>query len=344
VLITGGAGFIGSHLAEVLLDGGHTVTVLDDLSTGQAENLFGLVNRPRFDAVFDTVMNEAVVARLAEKADVIYHLAAVVGVRLVVDQPLRTIETNVTGTDVVLRAAQRRLTPVLVASTSEVYGKSAALPFREDGDLVIGPSNKARWGYAASKLVDEFLALAYWKEHGLPVVVTRFFNTVGPRQTNRYGMVLPTFVKQALAGDPITVHGDGTQSRCFTWIGDVVEAMTALVAEPAAYGEVFNIGNDEEIAIRDLAAAVRELSASASPIVLKPYASVFSSDFEDMARRVPDLTKVTRYVDWRPKVGLEEILRRTIDFWRGDRDGLTRASRPSPLQYASRAAGAGEAA
>ena len=343
-LITGGAGFIGSHLAESLLAAGHGVTVLDDLSTGQVQNIFDLATRSRFEVVFDSVTNEDVVTRLAEQADVIFHLAAVVGVRLVVEEPLHTIDTNVRGTDVVLRAAARYGTPVLVASTSEVYGKSDVLPFNEDGDLVIGSSSKSRWGYAASKLVDEFLALAYWKEHGLPVVVTRLFNTVGPRQTSRYGMVLPTFVKQALAGEPITVHGDGSQTRCFTWVGDVVGALTRLVAEPAAYGEVFNVGNNQEIAIRDLAVAVRDLAGSRSRITFQPYASVFTSDFEDMARRVPDLTKVHRFIGWEPRVGLEEILRRTIDFWRGEMPQPRRAPQPSPAQYASPAAGAGEAA
>jgi UDP-glucose 4-epimerase len=318
-LITGGAGFIGSHLAEALLAQGHRVTVLDNLSTGSLENIAHLADRPGFGCVIDSVMNEQLVGDLMDRCDAVFHLAAAVGVRLVVDRPIHTIETNVNGTETVLRQASRRKTRVLIASTSEVYGKSATLPFREDADLVLGPPTKTRWGYATSKLLDEFMALAYFKEQQLPAVVVRFFNSVGPRQNARYGMVLPNFVRRAIDDQPIIVHGDGSQTRSFTWVGDVVRAMIALIDEPRAAGEVFNVGNGAEISIRDLAAKVKAMTGSRSPIELVPYNEVFGDSFEDMARRVPDITKIRTLVGYEPQVHLEEIIARTIEYWAGER-------------------------
>jgi len=314
-LITGGAGFIGSHLAEALLQQGHHVVVLDDLSTGSLENVAHLRSSPRLDVVIDSVTNEPLVAGLVDRCDAVFHLAAAVGVKLVVARPVHTIETNVHGTEIVLRQASRKKRRTLVASTSEVYGKGAALPFREDADLVLGQSTIVRWGYAASKLVDEFLALAHWQEHRAPVVVVRLFNTVGPRQSDRYGMVIPNFVRQALAGRPITVHGDGSQTRCFTWVGDVIGAMMALIDSPAAVGEVFNIGNNEEIRIRDLAHKVKGMTESPSDVVFVPYERAFQASFEDMARRVPDISKIRKAIGYEPQVRLDEILRRTIQYW-----------------------------
>jgi UDP-glucose 4-epimerase len=312
-LITGGAGFIGSHLAEALLARGHQVLVLDDLSTGRIENIQHMIGRPDFDYLIDTVTNEALVGWLVEKSDVIFHLAAAVGVKLVVDAPIHTIETNVNGTETVLRQTSRHHKPVLIASTSEVYGKGTVLPFREDADLVLGPPAKHRWGYAASKLLDEFMAIAYWKERGLPVVVVRLFNTVGPRQSSRYGMVIPNFVRQALSGQPITVHGDGSQTRSFTSVHDVTWAMMALMAEPRAIGEVFNIGNGAETTIRDLACRVKAMTGTTSPISFVPYHEVFDRDFEDMPRRVPNISKIRRTIGFEPKVQLDEILASVID-------------------------------
>ena len=271
VLITGGAGFIGSHLADALLGEGHQVTVIDDLSTGSFDNIAHLKGRAGFRYTIDTVMNEPVLAELVDQCDVVYHLAAAVGVRLIVESPVRTLETNVHGTEVVLKAAAKKQRTVVVASTSEVYGKSDAVPFREDGDIALGPTIKHRWAYACSKALDEFLALAYWKEKRLPVIIVRFFNTVGPRQTGRYGMVVPNFVRQALAGEPITVFGDGTQTRCFTYVGDVVGALTAIVGHDEAHGNVYNVGNTEEISIFGLAERVKGLTKSSSPIVHIPY-------------------------------------------------------------------------
>jgi len=314
-LITGGAGFIGSHLAEGLLNRGHRVTVLDDLSTGSRQNIEHLVDRRGFEYVIGTVTNEGLVGDLMNRCDVVFHLAAAVGVRLVVDRPIYTIENNVNGTETVLRQASRRKTRVLVASTSEVYGKGMALPYREDADLVLGPPNKTRWGYATSKLLDEFLALAYWKEQQVPSVVVRLFNSVGPRQSSRYGMVLPSFVRRALNDEPIVVHGDGSQTRSFTWVGDVVSAMIALIDEPRATGEVFNIGNGHEISIRDLAVKVKAMTGSHSSIEFVPYRDVFDSSFEDMPRRVPDITKIRQLVGYEPQVHLDSIISRTIDYW-----------------------------
>ena len=311
-LLTGGAGFVGSHLADALLHQGHTVEVIDDLSTGSMDNIAHLMDRPGFRATIDTVMNEALVGEMVDRADVIFHLAAAVGVKLIVEAPVRTIETNVHGTEVVLKQAKRRGQRVFVFSTSEVYGKSTAVPFTETADLVMGPTSKHRWAYACSKALDEFLALAYFKEYRLPVVVVRLFNTVGPRQTGRYGMVIPNFVRQALAGEPITVFGDGTQSRAFTFVGDVVTGLLSLAASDAVVGEVFNVGNHEEISMMDLAIKVRALTGSSSEIVLIPYDQAYEAGFEDMPRRVPNLEKIRAAVGYAPTVGLDEILRRVI--------------------------------
>ncbi|MGH9314379.1 MAG: GDP-mannose 4,6-dehydratase [Vicinamibacterales bacterium] len=330
-LITGGAGFIGSHLAEALLARGHQVLVLDDLSTGRIANIRHLIGRTDFDYLIDTVTNEALVGWLVDKSDVIFHLAAAVGVKLVVDAPIHTIETNVNGTETVLRQASRHGKQVLVASTSEVYGKGIALPFREDADLVLGPPVKHRWGYAASKLIDEFMAIAYWKERGLPVVIVRLFNTVGARQSSRYGMVIPNFVRQALSGQPITVHGDGSQTRSFTSVSDVVWAMMALVDEPRAIGEVFNIGNGAETTIRDLANRVKAMTRSTSDISFVPYHEAFDQSFEDMPRRVPDISKISRMTGFRPAVHLDEILANVIQQWQDPVPRLAAASTPHSL-------------
>ena len=311
-LITGGAGFIGSHLSESLLQQGHHVHVLDNLSTGSIENIEHLKKSPNFQYTIDSVMNEWLLAELIDRCDVVFHLAAAVGVKLIVEQPVHTIETNVHGTEVVLKHASKKKRLVVIASTSEVYGKSTDLPFREDADLVMGPTVKHRWAYACSKAIDEFLALAYWKERRQPVIIVRFFNTVGPRQTGRYGMVIPTLVRQALTGEPITVFGDGTQSRSFTYVGDVVRGLIALVQEPRAIGEVFNIGNDSEISIRALAEKIKTMTGSSSPITTIPYDQAFEAGFEDMARRVPDLSKIRQLVGYEPRVQLDDILHKVI--------------------------------
>jgi UDP-glucose 4-epimerase len=315
-LITGGAGFIGSHLSEALLDGGHQVLILDNLSTGSIDNIAHLKGRPGFEYHIDTVNNEPLLAELIDRADVVFHFAAAVGVKLIVEQPVHTIETNVHGTEVVLKHANKKKKLVVVASTSEVYGKSVDVPFREDADLVMGPTPKHRWAYACSKALDEFLALAYWKERKLPVIIVRFFNTVGPRQTGQYGMVIPNFVRQALAGEPITVFGDGTQSRSFTHVADVVRALMRLVGEPKAIGEVINIGNVEEVSIRALAERVKTLTGSSSPIKLIPYDEAYESGFEDMPRRLPDLTKIHAMIGYTPEHSLDAILRDVIEFVR----------------------------
>src|SRR5215831_3385700 len=315
-LITGGAGFIGSHLAERLLDEGHDVAVLDNLSTGSIDNISHLKGRAGFSYTIDSVTNESLLAELIDRSDVVYHLAAAVGVKLIVEQPVHTIETNVHGTEVVLKHANKKKKLVFVASTSEVYGKSNDVPFREDSDLVLGATAKHRWAYACSKAIDEFLGLAYWKERKLPIVIVRFFNTVGPRQTGQYGMVIPNFVRQALAGEPITVFGDGTQSRSFTHVADVVDALLKLVAEPKAIGQVINIGNTQEVTIRRLAERVRDLSGSTSAIKLVPYDEAYESGFEDMPRRVPDLSKVEKMIGYKPRHTLDDILLQVIDYFR----------------------------
>jgi UDP-glucose 4-epimerase len=316
VLITGGAGFVGSHLSETLLERGDEVSILDNLSTGSIDNIRHLKAHPRFRYTIDSVTNEPLLAELIDASDVVIHLAAAVGVKLIVEAPVHTIETNVHGTEVVLKHANKKKKLVMIASTSEVYGKSADVPFREDADLVLGPSAKHRWAYACSKLIDEFLALAYWKERKLPIIIVRLFNTVGPRQTGQYGMVIPNFVRQALSGQPITVFGDGTQSRSFTYVGDVVKAMVALIDDPRAIGQVFNIGNGQEISIGDLAIRIKHLSGSDSPIVAVPYEQAYEAGFEDMPRRVPEIAKIRDLVGYHPTVELDEILRRVIEYFR----------------------------
>jgi UDP-glucose 4-epimerase len=315
-LITGGAGFIGSHLAEALLKEGHEVDIIDNLSTGSIRNVGHLKSHPKFKYVIETLTNEPLLAELIDRNDLVFHFAAAVGVKLIVEQPVHTIETNVHGTEVVLKHANKKKKKVVIASTSEVYGKNVEVPFREDADLVMGATVKHRWAYACSKAIDEFLALAYYKERNLPVIIVRFFNTVGPRQTGQYGMVLPSFVRQALANEPITVFGDGTQSRSFTYIGDVVGCLMKLVKEPRAVGEVFNIGNKQEVTILKLAEMVKELTGSSSPIVFVPYDQAYEAGFEDMPRRVPDLAKVHRLVGYEPKVQLEEIITKVIEYFR----------------------------
>ena len=317
VLITGGAGFIGSHLADAYLERGDEVLVIDDLSTGTIENIRHLKNNPRFHYTIDSVHNQPVTAELVHQSDVVVHLAAAVGVKLIVESPVRTIETNVRGTEVVLALANKKKKRVMIASTSEVYGLSADVPFREDGNLVMGATTKGRWSYACSKAIDEFLALAYWREKKLPTTIVRLFNTVGPRQTGRYGMVIPTFVKQALAGRPITVYGNGKQTRCFGFVGDVVGALIKLMDRSDSVGQVYNIGSNEEISIFQLAEKVKELTNSDSEIVFVPYDEAYEEGFEDMPRRVPDITKINQLVGFRPEMTLEGILQSVISFHSG---------------------------
>jgi UDP-glucose 4-epimerase len=311
-LITGGAGFIGSHLAEALLEAGHRVDVLDDLSTGRLDNLRTVQGHTRLDVAVGTVTDEALVRKLVARADIVYHLAAAVGVRLILDQPVGTIETNIVGTDVVLRAARESRPRVVLASTSEVYGKNDRVPLSEEDDRLLGPTTKSRWSYACSKAIDEFLGLAYHREFQVPVTIIRFFNTIGPRQTGRYGMVVPRFVRQALDGGPITVYGDGQQSRCFTDVEDAVRATIALSLSAAAVGEVFNVGTTHELTIAELAERVRKLAGSSAPIVLMPYDEAYQPGFEDLRRRVPDIGKAERAVGYRPRVPLDETLERVI--------------------------------
>jgi UDP-glucose 4-epimerase len=312
-LITGGAGFIGSHLADELIRDGHSVHVLDDLSTGAMDNIRHLKRHPRFEYTIESASNPSCVAELVDEADVVYHLAAAVGVELIVESPVRTIETNVHCTEIVLTQANKKKKPVFIASTSEVYGKSAALPYRETGDLLLGPTFTGRWAYACSKAIDEYLALAYWKERQLPTVIGRLFNTVGPRQTGRYGMVIPKFARQAVAGQPITVHGDGTQRRCFCYVDDVVRALVDLMNRESAYGEVFNIGGTDEVSIDELARRVRTAAESDSEIVHVPYEEAYEEGFEDMHRRVPDTSKVHDLTGWEATTGLDEILSNVIE-------------------------------
>jgi UDP-glucose 4-epimerase len=315
VLITGGAGFIGSHLCEQYLEGGDEVFIIDDLSTGSIRNIQHLKSHPRFHYTIDSVQNQPVLAELIDQCDVIFHLAAAVGVKLIVESPVRTIETNVRGTEVVLNLANKKKRKVLITSTSEVYGLSDQVPFREDGNLVMGATTKGRWSYACSKAIDEFLALAYWREKNLPTVVARLFNTVGPRQTGQYGMVIPTFVKQALSRRPITVYGTGTQTRCFAYVGDVVGALTKLMARADAVGEVFNIGSTEEVSITEVARKVKELTNSDSDIVFIPYDEAYEEGFEDMPRRVPSTEKISTLIGYKPAMTLDGILRSVIEYY-----------------------------
>jgi len=308
VFITGGAGFIGSHLATRLLEQGDRVLVLDDLSTGSMDNLAHLVGREGFDYRIGSALDVPLVSECLDRCDATVHLAAAVGVRLIVEKPVHTIETNIRASEVVLAAAAKKQKPVLIASTSEVYGKSTRIPFTEDADLHLGPTVNSRWAYACSKALDEWLGLAYYREKGVPVIVVRLFNTVGPRQTGRYGMVLPNFAAQALAGEPITVFGSGTQARCFGHVKDAVEALRRLLVAPAAIGGVFNIGSDEEVTIHRLAELVRSAAGSHSEIVLVPYAEAYAEGFEDMLRRVPDLTKLERTIGFRPRIPLSTII------------------------------------
>jgi UDP-glucose 4-epimerase len=312
ILITGGAGFIGSHLAEALLARGDEVSVLDDLSTGSVANVQSFRTHPKFTLRVGSCLDEPLVAELVDLADVTVHLAAAVGVRLIVERPVHTIETNVKATEVVLDAASRKGKKVLVASTSEVYGKSPKVPFNEDDDISLGPTNRSRWAYACSKALDEWLAFAYSSEKKLPVVILRFFNTVGPRQTGRYGMVLPTFVRQALAGEPITVFGDGTQSRCFGHVRDVVRCTIMLMDHPGAVGDVFNVGTAEEVTMLDLAKRVKAAAGSDSPIRIVPYDEAYTAGFQDMPRRVPDVSKLAKLIGYKPDTPLGRIIEDTI--------------------------------
>jgi UDP-glucose 4-epimerase len=324
-LITGGAGFIGSYLAEALLARGDTVSIIDDLSTGAISNIRHLKSHPRFSYTLDTIMNEAVLAEQIDECDVVVHLAAAVGVQLIVQNPVRTIETNVAGTEVVLKWAAKKGKHVLVASTSEVYGKSTQFPFREDADLLLGSSHISRWSYACSKLLDEFLALAYYKERDLPVTITRIFNTVGPRQSGRYGMVIPRFVRAALRNEPLQVYGDGQQCRCFTYVGDTVTAMLGLLDNPAAIGQIVNIGSQHEITIEGLARRVIEHTKSSSTVMFVPYSQAYESGFEDMRRRVPSTEKLQQLTGYAPTLDVDGILHAVIAFER-EQHGLPEAS------------------
>jgi len=315
ILITGGAGFIGSHLCDALIAAGHAVTVLDDFSTGRHDNIAHLEGHPLFKLVCADIADEQIVRECVSQADRVYHLASAVGVRLIVEQPVRTIETIVHGTSVVMKACSRYRKPVLITSTSEVYGKSDKVPFSEEDDLVIGPSPRRRWGYACSKALDEFLAMAYWHHSRMPVVIVRLFNTVGPRQSGQYGMVLPRFVQQALKDEPLTVYGDGTQTRCFCHVKDAVSAITRLMELPEARGQVFNVGNREEVSIRELAERVIRITTSRSQIRYIPFEEAYGTDFEDMQRRVPDLTKIEKAIGYRPRYSLDDIIRDIVEYY-----------------------------
>jgi len=312
-LVTGGAGFIGSHLCELLLDEGHRVCAIDDLSTGSVNNVAHLRSNPNFTCVFESIFERQLMAELVDNADTIVHLAAAVGVNLIVQDPVRTIETNILGSELVLKLAAKKQRKVLIASTSEIYGKSSKVPFGEDDDMVFGASTRSRWSYACSKAIDEFLALAYFKQRGTPVIIVRLFNTVGPRQTGHYGMVLPRFTRQALDGAAITVYGDGSQSRCFGYVGDIVGAIAKLTREPAAVGEIFNLGNNEEVTINGLAELVREVARSESPIVHIPYKDVYGDGFEDMPRRVPNLEKAFRVIGYRPTLNTRQTIEKVVN-------------------------------
>jgi nucleoside-diphosphate-sugar epimerase len=333
-LITGGAGFIGSHLAERLLARGDRVVLLDNLSTGSMDNIRHLKVSGQMEYHLDNIENLQLLAELVDDADIIVHLAAAVGVKLIVESPVRTIETNVNGTQRILEAACKKRKLVLTASTSEVYGKNTNVPFHEDADLVLGPTTKGRWSYAASKALDEFLALSYWKEKKLPVIVVRLFNTVGPRQTGRYGMVLPNFVKQALDNEPIRVYGNGQQSRCFCDVRDTVEGLIRLMATDRSIGEVVNVGNTEEITIEGLAQLVKERTSSSSPIEFVPYDQAYEPGFEDMMRRVPCVDKLHALTGFRPETSLNEIIDRVTAFFQEKGEAVTpRAAAGSTFEY-----------
>lgn len=317
ILITGGAGFIGSHLTRELLGRGHHIIVLDNLATGEARNVDEFRGHDRYRLHVDSFTNEPLLAELIDRADHVVHLAAAVGVMLIVEDPVHTIETNIMGSELVFRHARKKSKPVLVASTSEVYGKSTSFPFSEDDDVVLGPTSKSRWAYAASKMIDEFLGLAYLHQYQLPVRVVRFFNTVGPGQVGRYGMVVPRLVQQALDGQPLSVYGDGSQKRCFGYVGDVVRAVADLMACPEAVGQVFNVGNDKEISILDLAEKINEKTGNTAGIDLIPYDEAYGSGFEDMPRRVPDLTRLKKAVGYEPQVGIDGILDKVIEDLKG---------------------------
>ena len=316
VLVTGGAGFIGSHLAEELCVQGNQVHIIDDLSTGNIENIEHLKGEKNFHYLIDSIQNYQIMAELIDKCDVIYHLAAAVGVRLIVESPVRTIETNIAGTEIVLNLANKKKKKVIITSSSEVYGKSNNLPFKENGDLVLGPTYKGRWSYACSKAIDEFLAIAYYKEKKLPVVIVRLFNTVGPKQTGAYGMVIPTFIKQALSNQPITVYGDGKQSRCFAHVKDVIRGIIELSHHPKAIGDIFNVGSTEEITIEELANLVKKITQSDSKIAYIPYDDAYEEGFEDMRKRVPDITKIHNLTGFKPTTNIDGIIKSVIEYLR----------------------------
>lgn len=310
VLITGGAGFIGSHLCDLLLQNGHHVTIIDDLSTGKMENIEHIRAFPNFKFAIESIMNEPVMDRLVSECDVIFHLASAVGVDLIVKRPVEVIERCVIGTEVVLKIANRYKKKVLLTSTSEVYGKSDCVPFKEDSDRLLGPTTRSRWSYSCSKAIDEFLALAYHKEKQLPIVIVRLFNTVGPRQTGQYGMVVPRFVSQAIQNQPLTVYGDGTQQRCFGYVCEITRAMVKLIEEPRAVGEIFNLGSTEEVSIQQLAERVIQVTGSKSKIKYVPYEEAYEDGFEDMARRIPDLNKIQKLIGYKHRIKLDEIIQR----------------------------------
>ncbi len=318
VLVTGGAGFVGSHLSERLLAEGHEITIIDNLSTGGIRNIEALQKNPNFHLVVDSVTNVPTLEPFIRQSDLIYHLAAAVGVKLIVKEPVNTIETNIRGTEAVLYLANKWRKPILLTSTSEVYGKNSKSPFTEDDDMVFGPTTHSRWSYACSKAIDEFLAIAYYRMNRLPIIVARLFNTVGPRQTSQYGMVLPTFVRQAVRNQAITVYGTGQQRRTFTYVSDVIEALVRLPQETRAFGEVFNVGGDREISMMELAELVKSRAKSASSIVTIPYDEAYAPGFEDMPRRVPNISKITSMIGYRPTVSLEEIVDRVINHFRQD--------------------------
>jgi UDP-glucose 4-epimerase len=324
-LITGGAGFIGSHIADTLIQQGHHVTIIDDLSTGRMANIDHLRAMPHFQFAIETIMNETVLDRLVSECDIIYHMAAAVGVELIVNRPVEVIERCVLGTDAVLRVANRYRKKVLLASTSEIYGKNTQVPFNEEADRILGSTTKSRWSYSCSKAIDEFLALAFHKERGLPIVIVRLFNTVGPRQTGQYGMVVPRFIEAALAEKPITVYGDGKQSRCFGHVTDIVGAIVELSRHSGAVGEIFNVGNEQEITILGLAEKVKQITGSNSEIVNVPYSEAYEAGFEDMTRRVPDLGKIKALIGFEPRIGIDEIIRQIADLHRSGKSTTLRS-------------------